>query len=232
MLAGVTSIVFITTILAFRDYHSTVNHFGDSSAYTDVASAIRHWNFSGLQIKQFWGYPYAMAVVSRVTTISDQSSLLLISFASSFLTAAFAYRLWGGWIAGFFVALNFDWMQRSFLGGSEPLAVALIFGAFLAVRRNRYLLAALLASVSTVVRPLGIFCLIAVGVVLLYRREYRKFAGAVLIGAFVGALYMLPLMRYFGDPLATVHSIHFSVFRSMQSLRERSYTPHRGQIWL
>lgn len=115
-----------------------------------------------------------MAAASGVTTISDQSSLLLISFASSFLSAAFSYRLWGGWVAGLFAVLNFDWMQRSFLGGSEPLAVALIFGAFLAVRRDRYLLAALLASLSTIVRPLSIFCLIGIGVVLLYRHEYRS----------------------------------------------------------
>ena len=174
LLTLLTGLLFVGTILAFGDYHSTVYHFGDSSAYTDITSAIRHWNFHGLQIKQFWGYPYAMAAASGVTTISDQSSLLLISFASSFLSAAFSYRLWGGWVAGLFAVLNFDWMQRSFLGGSEPLAVALIFGAFLAVRRDRYLLAALLASLSTIVRPLSIFCLIGIGVVLLYRHEYRS----------------------------------------------------------
>jgi len=97
-------------------------------------------------------------------------------------------------------------MQRSFLGGAEPLAVALIFGAFLAVRRERFIVAALLAALSTIVRPLGICCLIGIGVVLLYRREYKKLAGAVLIGAAVGTLYVLPLATHFGDPLATVHS--------------------------
>src|SRR5437660_8286819 len=115
-----------------------------------------------------------MAVISLTTRIPDVASLLLVSFVSSFISVALAYRLWGGWIAGLFAVLNFDWMQRSFLGGSEPLAVALIFGAFLAVRRDRYLLAALLASLSTIVRPLSIFCLIGIGVVLLYRHEYRS----------------------------------------------------------
>jgi hypothetical protein len=117
-----------------------------------------------------------------------------------------ACRLWGGWVAGFFAVLNFDWMQRSFLGGSEPLAVALIFGAFLAVRKQRYLVGTLLAALSTVVRPLGIVSLLAIGIVLLYRRDFRKLAAAVLIGAVVGGLYILPLARHFGDPLATVHS--------------------------
>src|SRR5205807_1276375 len=49
-------------------------------------------------------------------------------------------------------------------------------------------------------------CLIGIGVLLLYRREYKKLAGAVLTGAAVAALYVLPLAIHFGDPLATVHS--------------------------
>src|SRR5207302_7294901 len=70
----------------------------------------------------------------------------------------------------------------------------------------RYLIATLLASLSTVVRPLGICCLIGIGVILLRRHEFKKFIAAVAIGASVGVLYVLPLAAYFGDPLATVHS--------------------------
>src|SRR5438067_432760 len=206
LLVLLSSILFAATILQFQNYPAAVSDFGDSQAYTSVASAIHHWDFRGLQIKQFWGYPYAIVAASAIMQLPEQTSLLLISCASSFISALLAYRLWGGWIAGLFALLNFDWMQRSFLGGSEPLAVALIFGAFLALRKERYLLAALLASLSTVVRPLGVFCLIGIGVVLLRRREFKKLLAAVAIGACVGIFYVLPLARLFGDPLATVHS--------------------------
>lgn len=206
MLALLASLVFVTTILCFANYRPTVKDFGDSQAYTDVATAIRHWDFRGLQIKQFWGYPYAIAAVSIATRLPEQASLLIVSCASYFLSILLAYKLWGGRIAALFTVLNFDWMQRSFLGGSEPLAVALIFGAFWSVRRERYLTAALLASLTTVVRPLGIFCLIGIGTVLFYRREYRKLTFATLIGTIVGGLYVVPFVSHFGDPLATVHS--------------------------
>ena len=95
----VTAILFVGTIRIFRPYSDTVTGFGDSSAYTGVASAIHHWNFRGLQIKQFWGYPYLVAVVAQITRLPDQGALLLVSFASSFLSTALAYRLWGGGIA-------------------------------------------------------------------------------------------------------------------------------------
>lgn len=200
------AVLFVCTVLCFRGYTDLVLDFGDSQAYISVAAAIRHWNFTGLQVKHFWGYPYLMAVVSIITGISEKSSLLLVSFASSILSVALAYLLWDGWVAVLFLTLNFDWIQRSFLGGSEPLAVVLIFGAFAAVRSKKYLLATLLASLSTVVRPLGFFCLMAIGIVLLFRREYKNFTFAVCVGVTVGILYVFPLAKHFHDPLATVHS--------------------------
>ncbi|HMK23250.1 MAG TPA: hypothetical protein VK466_13015 [Terriglobales bacterium] len=173
-----------------------------------LAAAIRHWDFQGLVVKQFWGLPYAMAALSKLTGVSDRTALLAISFASSLSAAVLAYRLWGGWIAGYFVVLNFDWLQRSYLGGSEPLFVALLFGSFLAIRTERWWLAALLASLATVTRPLGIFALLGIGIVLLRKRDYRTLLAAVAIGAAIGLAYMIPLAQHFGDPLATVNSYH------------------------
>lgn len=149
-----------------------------------------------------------MAALSTVARISDRTSLLVISMIASCVSVVLAWRLWGGWIAGFFATLNFDWLQRSYLGGSEPLFVALLFGSFLLVRKDRWLIAALLASLATVVRPLGIFALVGIGVALLWKRNYRTLLLAILIGGMVGGLYTLPLAQHFGDPLATVNSYH------------------------
>jgi len=204
--AGFAVFVLVTT--RFRGYAGAVDRFGDSSAYMALASAIRRWDFTGVAIKQFWGLPYAMAALSKLTGLSDRTSLLIFSLLPSGIAALLARRLWDGWIAGYFAILNFDWLQRSCLGGSEPLFVALLLGAFLAVRRERWLLAALLGAFATVVRPLGIFALIGVGLVLLLRRDLKKFAAATAIGLTIGVLYSLPLARHFGDPLATVNSYH------------------------
>jgi hypothetical protein len=203
-----TCLIFVLGLSRLCNYFALVDNSGDASAYMAIASAIRQWNFHGLMIKQFWGLPYAMAALSLLTGVGERTALLLICFASSLASVVIACRLWGGWIAGFFTILNFDWMQRSFLGGSEPLFVALLFGSFLAVRKERWWLASVLASLATVVRPLGIFALLGIGLYLLGKRDYRRLVPAVATGLLIGILYAFPLATQLGDPLATVHSYH------------------------
>ncbi len=206
LLAGIASIVFAVVILKFDSYSDKVINFGDSSAYMSVAHAIRHWNFSGLEIKQFWGLPYLMAVLSAITRISDETSLLVVSAVCYFVSAVLAFRLWGGWVAVFFSLLNFDWLQRAFLGGSEPLFVALLFGAFVAARSNRWIAAAAFSALATTVRRLGLIALVSVGLLLLFRKEYAKLGLAFTVGIAIGLAYILPILYATGDPLATVHS--------------------------
>lgn len=206
MLWVLTCLIFVAVVTRFSNYFALVDNSGDCSAYMAIASAIRHWNFHGVTVKQFWGLPYAMAALSLSIGVSERTALLLICFGSSLASVLIAFRLWGGWVAGFFAILNFDWMQRSYLGGSEPLFVALLFASFLAIRKERWWLASLLASLAIVVRPLGIFALAGIGLVLLWKRDYRRLAPAVAIGMAIGILYALPLAKQFNDPLATVHS--------------------------
>jgi hypothetical protein len=198
--------VFAGFIAATTSYPSLVDNFGDNSAYMSIAVAIRKWDFRGVFVKHFWGLPYFMCAVSKLTGFSDRTALLLISWMSSVSAVILAYRLWGGWIATAFSIVNFDWYQRSYLGGSEPLFVALLFGSFLAIRRERWLLAAFLAALATTTRPLAVFLLLGIGLTLLWRRDWRRFAGTTAIGLAIGILYVIPLARYFHDPLATVHS--------------------------
>ena len=200
--------VFVAMVALVRNYGSAVDNFGDSSSYMSLASAIRRWDFRGIEVKQFWGLPYAMGALSKITGLPDRVALLVFSLVPSVVTVYFAWRLWGGWIAGYFALLNFDWLQRSCLGGSEPLFMCFLLAAFVFVRQRRWMLAALLAALATVVRPLGVFALAGIGLTLLWQRNFRKFAEATAIGLSVGVLYSLPLAIHFGDALATVNSYH------------------------
>jgi hypothetical protein len=198
--------IFVVFISALTPYLALVDNFGDNSAYISIAAAIRKWDFHGVFVKHFWGLSYFMAAISKLTGLSDRNALLTISWVSSVIAVILAYRLWGGWIATAFAIVNFDWYQRSYLGGSEPLFVALLFGSFLAIRRERWLLAAFLAALATITRPLGVFLLLGIGVMLLRRRDWKRLILATSIGLVIGILYVIPLARYFHDPLATVHS--------------------------
>lgn len=133
-------------------------------------------------------------------------ALCVVTTASSLCSVFLVARLFGTWVAAYFALTSFTWRQVSFLGGSEPLAVALVFGAFWLFQRQRWFLASLLASIAVTVRPLMIFALVGMGLTLLYQKRYRPFVVVFVTALVIGALYILPLTLYFGDPLLTVHN--------------------------
>jgi hypothetical protein len=197
---------FGATLSALRGWHAVQLVFGDNAAYLEVAAAIRKWDFHGLDIQHFMGYPYAIAALSLVSRISLDASLWLVAAVASVVSTVLVARLWGTRVAGYFALTNFAWLQVSFLGGSEPLAVALGMGAFWNFRRGRVSIAVLLASLATTVRPLMFLILAGIGIALLVRKRYAAFLLAVGLGSVIGLLYLWPLWYFFGDPLLTVHS--------------------------
>ncbi|HMX28599.1 MAG TPA: hypothetical protein PKC13_23630, partial [Blastocatellia bacterium] len=207
LLALLVSVIFVAIVALLDDYAKRAAQAGDNRIYVELTGVIRQGDFSRVAVTpQFWGLPYAAAIVAKATSISDLSAIVLVSIVASFVAVALAYRLWGGWIAAFFAIISWDWMQRSLLGGAEPLFLALVFGAFLAARSERWLVAALLASLATTVRPLGLLTLIALAVALILRREFQKLALAVIIGLLVGAAYVLPFAIALGNPLVNVEA--------------------------
>lgn len=207
LLALMASIIFLAVVALLDDYTKRAAQAGDNRIYVELTGIIRQGDFSRVAVTpQFWGLPYAAAVAAKTTFVSDLAAIVLVSVLASFAATALAYRLWGGWVAAFFAVISWDWMQRSLLGGAEPLFLALLFGAFLAARSERWLPAALLASLATTVRPLGLLALIALAVAIIQRREFQKLALAIVIGLLVGAAYVLPFAIALGNPLVNVEA--------------------------
>jgi hypothetical protein len=197
--------VFLATFfLLGGSFWPKVEDFGDNPGYIRLAVAIHHWQLSGVVVKQFWGLPYVVATVSLATTFSETVSLIIVCAVASLVAVTVCYWLWDGWIAIFFALLSFDWFQRSLLGGAEPLFVAFLLGSFLALRRNRWFLTAVLGALATVVRPFGVFALLGLGIELLYRRRLRDAAVATGVAMGIGALYAWPVKHYLGNPFANV----------------------------
>ena len=180
--------------------------FGDNPAYLKPAAAIQHWQFSGVEVHQFWGVSYATAVLSTVTRIPLRPAFVILCVVASLASLMLCHRLWGGWVAAFGCLLSLDWFQRSLLGGAEPLFIALILASFLALRRGKWAWSAVFAALATVVRPYGVFALIGLGIQLLWKRKFQECTYAVLIALLIGGLYAWPLAHYFGNPLANVAS--------------------------
>lgn len=206
ILVSLCYLIYVTLIALLGNYVLEVKTFGDNKPYIAIAEAIRHWDFASLRAWQLWGLPYAMVVFSFLTRTSFLTALLVISIACSLLTVAFSDRLWGGWVAALFALASREWMERSLLGGAESLFLVLVFGSFLAVRRQQWLLASLLASLSTIVRPMGIFALAAIGIVLMFGKQFKALFVVSLIGVVIGGLYVVPIRAYQGNSLANVQA--------------------------
>jgi hypothetical protein len=204
----IAAVCFIIVLTRFESYGAKVIAFADNAEYISAAQAIQHWDLGSTQTRQGWGLSYLIALLS-IFHLSDRVSLLLISMASSLGSILLVRSLWGPWIAAFFAILNFSWIQASFLGSSEPLFLLLLFASFWCSRKDRvkeqWPAASLLAALATVTRAVGIFALIALGLTLLRRKEYRKLSLCTALAAFIGVLYLLPFWITFHDPLYQFH---------------------------
>jgi hypothetical protein len=176
---------------------------GDTPTYVSITTAIRTWDLGGLTgVKHFWGVAYLAAGMALLTRMPDVAALLIVSLCGSLASVALARRLWGGWIAGIFAVISWDWLAASVLGGSETVFMAFVLSAFLAARRERWTLAALAAACSMTVRPVGCVVLLALVIALLARADFRRAVVVAMVGAAVGALYIAPLWLARGDVLA------------------------------
>ncbi len=202
LLAGLAMLLTGTVVEALFGFWARAATAGDNQRYLAIVNGILHWDFTGVSVMHLWGLPYVVAAVSAISGVTSLHALVAISVAASLLSVWLAQRLWGGWVAAYFAVISFDWLMRSTLGGPEPLFVALLFGAFVTARRERWALAALFAALATTVRLLAIFALAAVALELLRLRRYRQLLAAMLVAGAIGAAYVLPMLATFGNPLA------------------------------
>lgn len=185
-------------------YWKLVAKFGDNADYAFISRAIRTWDLNSLGMaKHFWGLSYAAALVTSITHITSLQAIIFVSVCSSLVASLLAYQLWGGWVTLFFLVADWNWIQSSAYGGALPLFAACVFGALLAAKRDKWILAAVLGALATTVQPLGLFVL---GPILImdWRRKGRWFPGwSVLSAAAILVLYATPFVIRYHTPLAS-----------------------------
>ena len=200
LLSATIFTVHLVTVSCVTRFWEVIPCALDNPSYLEIARIIRHWHCPRpFDDPHFWGLPYALAGISKLFLISEPVALVLISMLASLAACVLVHRLYGGWVAMVFIFLNFQWIQLSVEGGSEPLFACLLYASFLAARSGRWSLAAALASLSTTVRPVGVFALVSFAAVLAWRKRYRQLAVITLIGLTVGVFYLLPLRTLAGN---------------------------------
>ncbi len=205
LMFAVVSAVHILAVCRAGSFWDLASTWGDNSQYLKIAMIIRQWRFYGAEMPwHFWGFPFVIAGISKLFAVPALKALVLISMVASLAVSVLVHRLYGGWVAvSFFFFINYQWIITSMEGGSESLFMCLLLASFLAARSGRWNLAALLASISTTVRPAGIFALMSFAAILAVRKSVRQLAAITLIGVTVGVLYFLPVWNILGTPFAS-----------------------------
>jgi hypothetical protein len=165
--------------------------FADNPEFLPAAEFIKQWRFGASYPDwHFAGLPIAIAALSTVFRISTPVTLVLLSVLCSTSACIVIYRLYGGAVTAAFLIVSAEWLQGSLLGANEPLFTLLFLASFLAVRSGFWSSAALLSSLATTVRPVGVFVVLALGIDLLRRRKWADLAWSVTIAGGIGCAYL------------------------------------------
>ena len=179
---------------------------GDDDSYVAMTAAVRALDLNAVgPIKFAWGLPLTAASIATGLRISNLAAVTAISVVSAPLATFLVFRLWGPWVAAYFTVADFRWLEVSAFGGSEPLSLALLFGALLAARSSRWSVAAILAASSACVRPAGVLLLPLISIWAWRERGLRPAIITGLSGGAILLLYILPLAISFHDPLVGYH---------------------------
>ena len=196
-------------------YLKVVETSGDNGVYLRVAQAIQEGRTQTVtNVIQFWGLPYAIAAVSALTGSSLTLSLVLISTGSLAAVLVLVYLLYGPWVAAFFLVVDYELIQRSVFGASEPLFLLLLFAAIYVARKNHWPAAAFLGSLGTLVRPLGFLLVLSQLGVTAARKRWKELSIAIALGLATAFAYGFGLYHATGDPIANVHGYRTAAWSS------------------
>jgi hypothetical protein len=180
----------------------------DNESYVEIANVIRI--IGGVPHHyQFWGLPNIIAAIQAAFEVSGFVVIMVVSVVCSAAASFLIDRLYGASVAIMFLIVCPVWVRLSVMGGTEPLFLCLLSGCWLAFRSNWALLAAVLASFATTVRPFGFSALCGIGFALILQRDWKRLAMSISIAAGVGLAYLVQCQVVSGDPL-----INFRLYSS------------------
>lgn len=182
---------FLVFLVAKHESFGVLITRTNTQPYLDVAAALLKWSFADLHIKVFWGTSIATALVTLVTKLQPSTALILTSILSGFVIVYLLGKLFTWQTAALAIFMSGALMKHVIFGGSEPLFLAVLLSAVLLLRRGHWVASSLVASLSCTVRPLGGMLVLAMLIVLLYRREYLLALKCAAISSLIAVSYQV-----------------------------------------
>ncbi len=178
----------------------------DGAHYTRIA----RWGYAQYEQAFFPLYPMLIRFVSTIVQVPLEYAAIIISHTAFLVGLVLFWRYLDGvrgrvWTMTFLLVYPASFFFAA--AYSESVFFALAAGALLAVKKKRWLLAGILAGLSSATRLVGIFLVFPI-VCAIWKEKKRldihQWTALVLAPAGLGA-YMLYLFQTYADPLAFFH---------------------------
>src|SRR6202142_3699524 len=121
LMVGITLVAYLFSAVHQQGSWILAADWLDNDAYVAASKAIRtgQWVTPPDSPTPFFGFPLAIAAVTRVTGLNEWAAVIAISLLSALVTCACLRSLYGPPAVLAPLMLSWDWVGISVLGGSE-----------------------------------------------------------------------------------------------------------------
>lgn len=202
-------IIYFCAVYCSLSYFSYIETWADNADYLSASNEIltgqiKPENMGALACRQTMGC--LVAGLSWISGMEVKTSFLVICIVSGAACGFLLWHLIGALPTALFYVISIDWMPRMFLGGTEPIFMALLLSAFLMIRRGHLYSCVILSCLATAIRPVGGLVLILLFFELWNKKKWHQLLIVLAVGLVAGLCYYFVGLKITGHQTAAFTS--------------------------
>ena len=190
-------------IFFYRDlnsYYLAVSEYGDNENYLQLANNFLNWDFSIFVYHPF-GISILIFMINFITTIDPVILMVLLNIIFAYFSIIIIAKIFSPLVSVFFIILGYEFTLVSLMGGSEISAIFFILFSLFLYKYNLKKSSFITASFVYFIKPWAIALPIAIGIILLFKKEKKTFFEFFIISILMFSIYLLISYIVYGPGL-------------------------------
>lgn len=183
-----------------NNYYLAVSNYGDNKNYLILADNFLKMDFSIFVYHPF-GISVILSIVNFITKIDFIFLMILLNVIFAYFSLIIISKLFTNLVAIFFLIFGYEFTLVSLMGGSEISAIFFILITLFLYKFNFKKSACLTSSFAYFIKPWAIALPIAIGIVLLFKKERKFFFEFFIITLLMFIIYLVISYIIYGPGL-------------------------------